>query len=354
MTPPAAIIPAPAPSPQMREARSFGIATENLDLSKYTEAQQETLEFWWHLAKDKDWSLKEFDRQTGVSSTSLTRIYRGIYGADVSTIIARLTKARENFAHAADNPDFILTSLAKIMFTGFDKTRALRNVTIMWGIKGIGKTTIMREYNRTHNHGHTYYVRCMGSGCTINQFIRHIADSMHISRTSHTSYDLRRAIINYLSKGSRLLIIDELHEIFLTCANRTIIQICEFLRELADVSDCGLALVGTDELYNQFFSGRHKSVLAQLVDRGTVQIQLKPKPTKADVLAFLSHYGLPFPDGDALQLLNDIIASNGLRKLTHHLRDGLAYANKREEIYQWPHFTAAHELIQSLGKNSNR
>lgn len=336
-----------------REARGFGIATENLDLSSYDATQQEVLEFWWHLAKDKGWTLKEFERQTGISTTSLTRVFRGIYGADVSTIITRLSKARENFANSADNPDFIPTSLAKILYTAFDKTRALRNVTILWGIKGIGKTTVMREYTRTHNHGHTFYVRCMGSGCTINQFIRHVADSMHISRSKPTAYELRLAIVSYLKKGGRLLIIDELHEIFLTCANRTIIQICEFLRELADVADCGLALVGTDELYNQFFHGSHKAVLAQLLDRGTVQIQLRPKPTKADIIGFLSHYGLPFPgenQADAAQLLNDIIASNGLRKLTHHLRDGLAYANKREEAYHWGHFVAAHTAIQSLSK----
>lgn len=343
-------IPAPAPTPNMREARGFGIATENLDLTKYSEDQQSILHYWWHVAKDKGWSLKEFDRQTGVSSTTLTRVYRGIYEADVSSVIARLTKARETFSHAVEDPDFISTSLAKIMFTAFDKTRALRNVTIMWGVKGIGKTTVMVEYTRANNHGHTFYVRCMGSGCTIGQFIRHVADSMNISVTARTTYDLRRSIMGYLAKGSRLLIIDELHEIFLTCANRTIIQICEFLRELADVSDCGLALVGTDKLYNQFFQGRHKDVLGQLIDRGTIQIQLKPKPTKADIISFLRHYGLEFPEGDALQLLNDIIASNGLRKLTDHLRDGQAYANKRGEETTWQHVVSAHADLQSLSR----
>ncbi len=350
MTTPTTALSIPAPSAHMREAKGFGIATENLDLTRYTPAQQEILNFWWHVAKDKGWSLREFDRQTGVSTTTLTRVYRGIYEADVASVVARLTKARETFSHAVENPEFISTSLAKIMFTAFDKTRALRNVTIMWGVKGIGKTTVMLEYTRANNHGHTFYVRCMGSGCTIGQFIRHVADSMHISGTARTTYELRRSIIAYLSKGSRLLIIDELHEIFLTCANRTIIQVCEFLRELADVSDCGLALVGTDKLYNQFFQGSHKEVLGQLVDRGTVQIQLKPKPTKADIISFLRHYGLEFPEGDALQLLNDIIASNGLRKLTQHLRDGQAYANKRGEQTAWQHVMDAHADLQSLSR----
>lgn len=343
----------PSNGRQTVEARGFGIATENLNLSSYTPDQQDTLGFWWHLAKDKGWTFKEFERQTGVSTTTLTRLYRGIYQGDIAAQVKKLENAKVTFAHAAENPDFLLTSLAKVMFTAFDKTRALRNVTIMWGVKGIGKTTIMREYTHTHNHGHTFYVRCLGSGCSIAQFIRHVAASMNIVILNRNSYDLRCAILAYLSKGSRLLIVDELHEVFLTCTNRQIVQICEFLRELADVAEVGLALVGTHELHHQFFNGPHKGMLAQMVDRGTVQIQLKAKPTKGDVLLFLGHYELAYPsetDGDALSLLNDIIQSNGLRKLTQHLRDGQAYANKRQETYQWHHFVAAHDAIQSLSK----
>ena len=95
-------------------------------------------------------------------------------------------------------------------------------------------------------------------------------------------------------------------------------------------------------------------MLAQLVDRGTVQIPLGSKPTKGDILAFMKHYGLAYPDAGepvALALVNDIIASNGLRKLTLHLRDGMAYAIKKSERYEWHHFVAAHEAIQSLGKS---
>jgi hypothetical protein len=49
-------------------------------------------------------------------------------------------------------------------------------------------------------------------------------------------------------------------------------------------------------------------------------------------------------------MLNDILRAHGLRKLTLHLRDGAAYANKREETYNWNHFIAAFQAIQSLSR----
>lgn len=347
--------PAPSPSPQMLAGgRGFGVSVETIDdaLAIYTEQEQVTLRFWFFLAKDKGWSLSTLARQCGVSSTVLSRLLNGKYNAEVGSVVRTLERAQANFFQVVENPEFIMTSLAKLMFAAFDKTRALKNVTIMWGPKGIGKSTVEVEYTRLNNHGRTYYVRCPGSGCTVYQFVRHVTNGMHVARTKTSLLESRDAVVEYLGKGSRLLIIDELHEIFLTCSDRTIIQICEWLREIADVADCGLALTGTNEMHHQFFTGRHKDVLSQLVDRGTLQIELPAKPTKQDVLLFLDHYHLPAPaeDGDAMPIVNDIIASNGLRKLTHHLRDGQAYAAKKAEAYAWHHFVSAHQAIQSLGK----
>lgn len=342
------------PTPREKEARGYGITVEALDdaIAKYSHDQQEIVRFWFLLGKEKQWSLKEMERRTGVSSSSLTRVFRGIYGADVGNLITRLDRAKDSLIHAADNPDFIPTSLAKLMFTGFDKCRALRNVCIMWGKKGIGKTTIEKEYTRLNGSGRTFYVRCPGSGCTNYQFIRHVADSMHIAVTKTDMFSVRKEIVRYLSKGSRLLIIDELHEIFLTCSDKAIVQICEFLRELADDAECGLVLTGTDKLHHHFFEGIHRGVLEQLADRGTVQIDLPDTHTKQDVVAFLDHFGLELPDreSDAYAILDDIIRENGLRKLTHHLRDGKAYAAALQEDYTWNHFTKAFVAIRSLSK----
>jgi hypothetical protein len=85
-----------------------------------------------------------------------------------------------------------------------------------------------------------------------------------------------------------------------------------------------------------------------------VQVTLPARATKQDYQKFLKTYGLNFPDAakdpEAFEILNDIIKSAGLRKLTLHLRDGLATANKRGEAYTWTHFTDSFNAIISLGK----
>lgn len=319
----------------------------------YSQAQQEILRFWFFTAKEHNWGLKKLAAVTGISTTVLHRLFRGDYGADPTSSIQKLDKARANFHENADNPEFILTSLAARLFAIFDKTRALRNVSILWGRMGIGKTECTTEYQRLNNHGRTILVR-FPAGASFPFFVAVVARACGVSTSSQSAFVQRSKIISVLSAGQRLLIIDELHQAFLTTRTDTAVKCCEFLREIADTANCGLVLIGTELLEEHIFRGQHKDALRQLVDRGTVQVPLPAKATKGDYHKFLANYGLHFPDTakdpEACDIFNDIIKSAGLRKLTLHLRDGAAYAAKREEKYTWAHFVAAFEAIQSLSK----
>ena len=344
------------PTPdEIRATGSLSIASHDFESTIATTYQKEdhdVLRFWFFAAKERGWSLGKLAQVTGISTTVMSRIFRGIYQTDGSAIIAKLRKARENFASAADNPDFIETSLARRMFALFDKTRALRNVTILWGEMGIGKTECISEYQRQNNHGRTLVVR-FPAGASFAFFVAHVARVCGVSTRSQSQYLQREKILQVLAAGQRLLIIDELHQAFLTTRTDTAVKCCEFLREISDVAGCGLVLVGTELLKKEIFTGPHKEALKQLVDRGTVQVPLPAKATKKDYLSFLQFYGLSFPtdaDGEAQSILEDIIKSTGLRKLTLHLRDGSAYAGKRGEEYAWNHFVSAFEAIQSLSK----
>lgn len=346
----------PQPSRQMLQSGNhLSITADGFYhvLQTYPQEQRDPLAFWFDLAKDRSWKLTELAKQSGVSSTTISRLFRGKYEGDVAGQIARLAQAMESWSEVIGNPDFIMTSLAKKMFAVFDKTRALRNVTLMWGPKGIGKSCNIDEYTRRNNHGLTFAVRCPAYGCSIHEFVKHVAETLRIFPGRKSRFRLSQEIAKMLAKGNRLLIIDELHEVFKTCGPTSIIRICEWLRELQDVSECGLVLTGTELLKHEFFHGIHADVLAQLVDRGTVQIPLNNKPTKGDILAIMRHYGLDFPghnDPEAATIVNDILKSSGLRKLTLHLRDGASAANKRKEENTWTHFVDAFEAIQSMSK----
>jgi DNA transposition AAA+ family ATPase len=345
------------PTIQRPTGGSLSIAADEFEIvlaSKYSEEHAEILRFWYFTAREHNWNLGRLAKQTGISTTTLHRLFRGEYGADEATACAKLARSRESFRESSDNPDFIETSLAKRMFAIFDKTRALRNVSILWGPMGIGKTEIIREYYRQNNSGRTAWVR-FPTGATFAFFVSHIASSIGVASRGKSVFEQRQKIIRILSAGQRLLIIDELHQAFLTTRTDTAVKCCEFLREISDEAACGLSLVGTEVLEEHVFRGPHKEALRQLVDRGTVQVPLPAKATQMDYQKFLAAYGLDFPDPakepDATAVLTDIIKSAGLRKLTLHLRDGAAYANKCDEDYRWHHFSAAFKAIQSLAKS---
>jgi DNA transposition AAA+ family ATPase len=333
----------------------LNIAAHDFELvlrNHYDDHSSEVLRFWFFTAKKHNWNLKKLATTTGLSTTVIYRLLRGEYNADHSRAIETLEAARLNLAESADNPDFIETSLSKRLFTIFDKTRALHNVSILWGRMGIGKTECTMEYIRRSPVGRTAYVR-FPAGASFAQVIQHIGRALGVARTGNAG-NCRERIIQLLSMGQRLLIVDELHQAFLTTRTDTAVKCCEFLREISDVAGCGLVLIGTELLEESIFRGPHKDALKQLLDRGTVQVPLPSKATQNDFKLFLKAYGLNFPDAnqdaEAAQILNDIIRSAGLRKLTLHLRDGKAYANKRDEAYTWDHFAAAFQAIQSLSK----
>lgn len=347
-----AVIPAASPS----YTGGLTISPHDFELvlhNHYDESSAEVLRFWFFTAKQKNWNLKKLSAVTGMSTTVLYRLMRGEYPADPHTAIATLDAARQTIRDSAENPEFIETSLSARLFTIFDKTRALRNVSIVFGRMGIGKTECISEYHRRSPIGRTAIVR-FPAGCSFPQFLQHIGRALGVARTGNAG-NTRDRITQLLAMGQRLLIVDELHQAFLTTRTDTAVKCCEFLREISDVAGCGLVLVGTELLEDAFHRGPHKEALRQLVDRGTVQVTLPAKATKQDYQKFLKAYGLNFPDAnrepEAFEILNDIIKSSGLRKLTLHLRDGLATANKRGEAYTWAHFTESFNAIISLGKS---
>jgi DNA transposition AAA+ family ATPase len=314
--------------------------------------QADILRWWYFHGRENNLSLSRLAALAGVSSSSLSLVFRGAYGAKLDQLCATLRKARDTIKDQVGNPDFIMSSLAKRMFVIFDRARALQTVAICWGAMGIGKTAVSEEYRDRNNHGRTIYLRC-GAGMPFGQFVNHLARALGIT-TMNTGYNnVREKIFRVLSAGQRLLVIDELHLIFLTTRADTAVRIAEFLRECHDRSKCGLVLVGTEVLKQEVFHGQHKEALRQLVDRGTLQVSLPTKPTRQDIAAFLAHYGLTEPgeqEEDARRILQDIIAHAGLRKLTLHLRDGAAAAAKTGEPYTWDHFVRAFHAIAALAK----
>lgn len=324
-------------------------------MSNLEEDQREILQFWFYYALERDWSQKELGRRAGVSDSSLSLAFRGQYPAKLDALCKTLRNARENLHQSVANPHFIMTALAGQMFELFDETRALQTVLISWGKKGIGKTEIAKEYKRRNNHGRTFYHRC-SPAMTFGQFVTSLAASMNIPSHRHSHLRLREKIISVLKAGQRLLVIDELHELFLQkerSRGTAAVLICEYIREIFDRAECGVVLIGTRVMVSELRDGVHRAALEQMLDRGLEPVELPDKPTKADLAEFINHFHLdPAFTGanEAAEIVAKIFRETGLRKLVLHLRAGKKLATGKSETYGWHHFVAAYQRLEAITK----
>jgi DNA transposition AAA+ family ATPase len=321
-------------------------------ISNLLDDQQDILRYWFFLGKERDLSLTKLAKLCGVSSTTLSRVFRGKYGAGLDDLCETLERARGTVKETVDNPDFIPTAISKQMFAVFDRTRELRTVSFMSGPMGTGKTVCAEEYKRLNNHGKTTYYRCE-PGLTFVQFVTEIARACNVGGKKQTHLRLREKLYRVHGAGNRLLIIDEFHELFLKRGRNdaTPVMQCEFIRALHDISGGAISIISTDALQQHLLD--NSEALAQLLDRGTMNVKLPGKPTKDDLRLFIKRFGLPDPTGtypEASEIIKDILTGSGLRKLTHHLRDGVKTANKLKEPFRWDHFVTAFKDINSMSK----
>lgn len=347
-------LPVSTPS-RTRDASVTAFESAVVDLP---DEQREILSWWFGHMRNNDLSQAALAKMAGVSSSALSTAFRGKYGADLGGLCRTLEAARSNLHQSAANPFFIETQLAGIVWPLFDRARSLAVIQPMWGVKGIGKTEVAKEYKRRNNHGRTYYHRC-SAGITRDQFGSSLAASMGVS-CRHSWLYLRDRIVAKLALGQRLLVIDEFHEIFVGKGgkpNPHAILTCEAIREIYDLAQCGVATLGTKSLVTNLHSADNAAALEQFLDRALEPEELPDKPVKEDAAEFCRRFGLdPEFKGQpaAASIVAAIFKKTGVRKLTLHLRAGAVLASQRGEEYRWPHFVAAHQNLVTNVKDASK
>src|SRR5205807_712461 len=108
--------------------------------------------------------------------------------------------------------------------------------------------------------GQSLYVRvpaCAG----VQLMLKQVAQACYISPNS--AFDaLRERILGFLD-DQKLLIIDEAHLFFETYQRTSVLRCLETLRELHDLSGCGLVLCGTDVFRHELHKGQFAKMLGQ-------------------------------------------------------------------------------------------
>ena len=360
---PAASSPAGRAQERPREINLSG-DTITIKTAEYPEEQRSLLRWLFAHTKEQRWGWKELEANSKVSVTSLYRIWTGRYRypkehAKAGQLIP-LDGICERIAHFKGLAEeratlrrlpFVETSVFKRIERLCRETLVMQSISMIYGESQIGKSWALKEVARRNNHGNTPYVLTPASG-GVQGLITAIGDACHISgRTSHQI--LRERVTNFLD-DSKLLIIDEVHEIFITYFRDSRLRCLSVLRQMQEVSGCGLVLCGTNVFRHEIEQGEFSQSLKQLRKRGILELQLENVPSGKDLDLIAAHYKLGPPNGEAAELVSWTAKEFGLGKYTRFLARASQLATKRGERFAWRHFcdivAIANRVKQQEGK----
>jgi len=323
--------------------------TVTLKTADYPDEHRSLLRWLFAWAKERQWSWQEAEQETKLSVTTLYRIWTGKYRYQdkhpkagelipldgICERIAHFKELAEERASLRRLPFVVETSVFRKIEKLCRETLVMQSISMIYGESQIGKSAALKEVARRNNHGNTTYVLTPASA-GVQGLIKAIGAACHIA--GHTSYDvLRERVGNYLD-DSKLLIIDEIHEIFVSYFRDSRLRCLSVLRQMQEMSGCGLVLCGTNVFRHELEQGEFAQSLKQLRKRGILELQLESVPSAKDMELIAAHYRLGAPTGEAAELASWIGKEFGLGKYTRFLARASQLATKKGERFGWRHF----------------
>lgn len=221
--------------------------------------------------------------------------------------------------YAGDSTTFVETRISRQVFALCDRARKKGRLAFLFGDTQLGKTSILSEYQRTHNHGSTYMVRMPTRG-SMTHFLHELGSALRVPIKQRED-SLRRKIFDCFDP-SVLLIVDESHHTLFGHGPTTGMTL-EFIRELHDRRKCGIVVCGTEVLRENLRSSR---LLLQLWERRTPSLVLSLKAssyTPSDLAEFARAAGLdPAPDR-MISVRNTMTRADGTEEVVTHRENPL-------------------------------
>jgi hypothetical protein len=341
--------------------------------------------FAWALDNGLSWP--ELQERSGIHKSTLFRVFQGKYlypsrirvsEFGVKPAIykvhpkAGLPIKLDGFCDKIDKLKSRIEKVTTLFSVGFLKTSvwftmewacgqaARKNKPVfLFSYAQVGKTAAAQEYAHQHNSGITTYIRIPPTG-GVRSLLAAFARALHLNPKQ--SYDdLRNDIIESLDK-SKLLILDELHEIFITSTERTAVRLMEEIRYIWDETHCGMVLIGTNVFKDAFEEAQFKRFLSQWKRRGLYEINLPAIMPDEDLAVALNSYGLPFTieKSESFKIQLPVINEEGLEQdvrrlvrdgfgqLLTRLEDGKGYADKAGHAYTWLDFVKARNIVHKM------
>ncbi len=284
-------------------------------------------------------SYAEAGRRIGYNASTVSRVLNGAYQGSWQNVIEKIRQYRHLRAERARlaSAAFVETSIWEKIRQTCDLALIHQMPATVVGPSQIGKTTALLEYKRRSEYV-VRYVR-MPAAPGFRGALFALAEACGVT-TRATPEQLRRRVAQALDSKS-LLIVDELHQLAISSGRHAAMKIMEYIRELHDLSGCGLVVCGTRALDHDLIQGPLKGWLEQFSERCIKRLVLPDDVPWSDLLKVAAAYGLPEPPPEAEPTFRHM----RLNRYTKLLALGGNLAAKRGEPLAWPHVLRAYELV---------
>ena len=260
-------------------------------------------------------------RSIGVSAPQVSQYLSDIYQGDVAGLESKLNDFMNNYAVRNDTDSVKITLTKNMKMTHFtiNETIVSRDLTVIHGEAGCGKTTAVKEFVKQNPT--TVFIEAI-PGMSISSVLSEISVAIGL-QPSKSSEAMIKAISKEFKRREAVLIIDE--------AENLTTKTLEALRRIWDFSQVPTVLVGTGALINNL-KGRNGELL-QLYSRVSNTWKFKE-----------------LDDEDLKELFGDVAVH--IQKITKHLRRAMniykkavRFANLRNETVNATHIQKASDMM---------
>ena len=250
----------------------------------YPLADQEMFEWLWgYLSVNLRRQVKLLERELGVPYLDIYNAFTGRPTDRYSEILRRAAELkRDELAHLR----IVQTPVTAGIMETLDYARDYSCGTAVVGPTGRGKTYTARYWQALNNHGRTRYVR-MSSSASRSSLIYALCDAAGTGFRGYKNSELEQRIFSSLSRRN-VLIIDEAGHLIPTGSGKA--SALELVRDIQDITGCGVCLIFTDVYLEQIKLGPNRRYFEQFVSRLEKTYRIPEQPEKNEVAAVVKSY----------------------------------------------------------------
>ena len=310
--------------------------------------------FWlYSYIRENGFSYAGAGEKTGMSATVIYHLIHCDYAAKYDSVLEKIAKFKkiEEERGKALSLGFVETTAAKQVFEVCKAALYDGLPAFIYGASQTGKTTALIEFQRTHNHGTTKYIR-LGVRWTKRRVVRDLALACKCFNDHAPSCELEERICRTLT-NRMLLIVDEFHLALETTTDLAAKEIVEYFREIYDRTGVGLVICGTKVAEAGLESGKNHLLFDQMRRRGLVKLVLPDVPKKSDVNKIAKEFNLDAPTGETYTGIQRILKRFGLGMFVKYLQKSYALAQDEKRSLTWKDFEAVSNGYAALSQPKN-